>query len=433
MDQAVSRVFNEVDGLLADSEFIRLIIHIYQKHSNRRGLVNVFSFLKSNPHLLDALIANRLMGSFFSVGATELIHDVHVAMTKEKIPLDAVSYSILLRASARMGEKGRIISAYRLIIEEVTEKGKIKEALDVGFFNQTLKLLSKQQLVNEMKKVYVDMTRMGFEPNQMTFQVLLDTFSSMKKWKMLQEVFLKLKMSGLDIHANHYATMIYAAGKRRDLDLVHRYISDYKKLGITRTTRLYTSEFNALVSCFDTDAALSVYDEAIQDQSIELGNLFFINALLGFGKMKHVDAIGMTWELAKQRDVVEYPVLSAMLDAYARTHQFKKYVNAVSEAAEMNILVSKRDIAFFFERLPTHMERESFNSLCSLLPAELQPLTRNSEERKVVFRSLHRKTIVSKEEFIEFCNALAEMREKLTDKPRFYREKEDVLETESTF
>ena len=185
------------------------MIDIYTTMGQFNEGEKLYMKLKSSGIGLDVIAFSIVVRMYVKAGSLKDACSVLETMEKEKdIVPDIYLFRDMLRIYQQCGMMDKLNDLYFKILKSGV-------VWDQELYNCLINCCARALPVGELSRLFNEMLQRGFDPNTITFNVMLDVYAKAKLFNKARELFMMARKRGL-VDVISYNTIIAAYGRKRD-------------------------------------------------------------------------------------------------------------------------------------------------------------------------------------------------------------------------
>ncbi|CAK9168890.1 unnamed protein product [Ilex paraguariensis] len=171
---------------------------------------NIYLNLKSSGISLDIIAFSVVVRMYIKAGSLKDACSVLDTMDKQK---NIIPDIYLLRDMLRVYQRCSMVDKLSVLYYKILKSG---ITWDQEMYNCVINCCARALPVDELSRIFDEMLRLGFAPNTITFNVMLDVYGKSGLFKKARRVFWIARKRGL-VDVISYNTIVAAYGQSKDL------------------------------------------------------------------------------------------------------------------------------------------------------------------------------------------------------------------------
>ncbi|GAV77707.1 PPR domain-containing protein/PPR_2 domain-containing protein/PPR_3 domain-containing protein [Cephalotus follicularis] len=290
--------------------------------------------LKSSGTTLDMIAFSIVVRMYIKAGSLKEACSVLETMEKQKCVVpDVYLFRDMLRIYQQCGLLNKLADLYYEIL-------KTGVAWDQEMYNCVINCCARALPVDELSKIFDEMIHLGFAPNTITFNVMLDVYGKAKLFKKVWKFFWMAKRQGL-VDVISYNTIIAAYGQNKDLKNMSSTVEKMQLDGFSVSLEAY----NCMLDAYGKDGQMENFRSVLRriKESSSASDHYTYNIMINiYGEKGWIDEVADVLTQLKEcglgPDLCSY---NTLIKAYGIAGMVEDAVSLVKEMRQAGIVPDK--------------------------------------------------------------------------------------------
>lgn len=364
-----------------EDNLYHLLICSCKEASRYEDAVTFFNHMPKNGSYNNIHIACTMIDVFTCMGKYTEAEDLYIDLKKSGAPLDLVAYSVvvrmyikakklheaclvlemienndritpdiylfrdMLRTYQKCNMKEKLASSYYWILKSGIE-------LDEAMYNCIINCCGRALPVDEVSRLFDEMIRLGFAPNTITINVMLDIYGKARLFTKAKKLFHLACKQGL-ANVRSYNTMIAAYGQNRDFSKMSSLMQQMRSAGYQISLEAY----NCMLDAYGKANLLDEFSDILQKMKDARCNFdhYTYNTMINiYGRKGWIEEVSnVLKELREQGLELDLYGYNTLIKAYGIAGMAEEAVGLVQEMRSKKINPDK----VTYTNLVTAMQR----------------------------------------------------------------------------
>ena len=306
------------------------MIDIYSVMSLFPEAEQLYLELKSSGIALDMIAFSIVVRMYIKAGLLSKACSVLDMMDKQgDIVPDIYLFRDMLRIYQRCGMLGKLADLYYKILKSGV-------TWDQEMYNCVINCCARALPVDELSRLFDEMLQLGFSPNTITFNVMLDVYGKSKLFTKAKRLFWMAQKQGL-VDVISYNTIIAAYGQNKDFKNMSSTIRKMQFNGFSVSLEAY----NCMLDAYGKDKQMEIFRSVLQrmKESNLTSDHYTYNIMINiYGEQGWIDKVsGVLTELKEQGLGPDLCSYNTLIKAYGIAGMVEDAVHVVKEMRENGI------------------------------------------------------------------------------------------------
>ena len=306
------------------------MIDIYSVMSLFPEAEQLYLELKSSGIALDMIAFSIVVRMYIKAGLLSKACSVLDMMDKQgDIVPDIYLFRDMLRIYQRCGMLGKLADLYYKILKSGV-------TWDQEMYNCVINCCARALPVDELSRLFDEMLQLGFSPNTITFNVMLDVYGKSKLFTKAKRLFWMAQKQGL-VDVISYNTIIAAYGQNKDFKNMSSTIRKMQFNGFSVSLEAY----NCMLDAYGKDKQMEIFRSVLQrmKESNRTSDHYTYNIMINiYGEQGWIDKVsGVLAELKEQGLGPDLCSYNTLIKAYGIAGMVEDAVHLVKEMRENGI------------------------------------------------------------------------------------------------
>jgi pentatricopeptide repeat protein len=306
------------------------MIDIYSVMSLFPEAEQLYLELKSSGIALDMIAFSIVVRMYIKAGLLSKACSVLDMMDKQgDIVPDIYLFRDMLRIYQRCGMLGKLADLYYKILKSGV-------TWDQDMYNCVINCCARALPVDELSRLFDEMLQLGFSPNTITFNVMLDVYGKSKLFTKAKRLFWMAQKQGL-VDVISYNTIIAAYGQNKDFKNMSSTVRKMQFNGFSVSLEAY----NCMLDAYGKDKQMEIFRSVLQrmKESNCTSDHYTYNIMINiYGEQGWIDKVsGVLTELKEQGLGPDLCSYNTLIKAYGIAGMVEDAVHLVKEMRENGI------------------------------------------------------------------------------------------------
>ncbi|GMY35575.1 pentatricopeptide repeat-containing protein At4g30825, chloroplastic isoform X1 [Fagus crenata] len=306
------------------------MIDIYSVMSLFPEAEQLYLELKSSGIALDMIAFSIVVRMYIKAGSLSKACSVLDMMDKQgDIVPDIYLFRDMLRIYQRCGMLGKLADLYYKILKSGV-------TWDQEMYNCVINCCARALPVDELSRLFDEMLQLGFSPNTITFNVMLDVYGKSKLFTKAKRLFWMAQKQGL-VDVISYNTIIAAYGQNKDFKNMSSTVRKMQFNGFSVSLEAY----NCMLDAYGKDKQMEIFRSVLQrmKESNCTSDHYTYNIMINiYGEQGWIDKVsGVLTELKEQGLGPDLCSYNTLIKAYGIAGMVEDAVHLVKEMRENGI------------------------------------------------------------------------------------------------
>ena len=306
------------------------MIDIYSVMSLFPEAEQLYLELKSSGVALDMIAFSIVVRMYIKAGLLSKACSVLDMMDKQgDIVPDIYLSRDMLRIYQRCGMLGKLADLYYKILKSGV-------TWDQEMYNCVINCCARALPVDELSRLFDEMLQLGFSPNTITFNVMLDVYGKSKLFTKAKRLFWMAQKQGL-VDVISYNTIIAAYGQNKDFKNMSSTVRKMQFNGFSVSLEAY----NCMLDAYGKDKQMEIFRSVLQrmKESNCTSDHYTYNIMINiYGEQGWIDKVsGVLTELKEQGLGPDLCSYNTLIKAYGIAGMVEDAVHLVKEMRENGI------------------------------------------------------------------------------------------------
>lgn len=306
------------------------MIDIYSVMSLFPEAEQLYLELKSSGIALDMIAFSIIVRMYIKAGLLSKACSVLDMMDKQgDIVPDIYLFRDMLRIYQRCGMLGKLADLYYKILKSGV-------TWDQDMYNCVINCCARALPVDELSRLFDEMLQLGFSPNTITFNVMLDVYGKSKLFTKAKRLFWMAQKQGL-VDVISYNTIIAAYGQNKDFKNMSSTVRKMQFNGFSVSLEAY----NCMLDAYGKDKQMEIFRSVLQrmKESNCTSDHYTYNIMINiYGEQGWIDKVsGVLTELKEQGLGPDLCSYNTLIKAYGIAGMVEDAVHLVKEMRENGI------------------------------------------------------------------------------------------------
>uniref|UniRef100_A0A2N9HKQ3 Pentacotripeptide-repeat region of PRORP domain-containing protein n=1 Tax=Fagus sylvatica TaxID=28930 RepID=A0A2N9HKQ3_FAGSY len=306
------------------------MIDIYSVMSLFPEAEQLYLELKSSGIALDMIAFSIVVRMYIKAGLLSKACSVLDMMDKQgDIVPDIYLFRDMLRIYQRCGMLGKLADLYYKILKSGV-------TWDQEMYNCVINCCARALPVDELSRLFDEMLQLGFSPNTITFNVMLDVYGKSKLFTKAKRLFWMAQKQGL-VDVISYNTIIAAYGQNKDFKNMSSTVRKMQFNGFSVSLEAY----NCMLDAYGKDKQMEIFRSVLQrmKESNCTSDHYTYNIMINiYGEQGWIDKVsGVLTELKEQGLGPDLCSYNTLIKAYGIAGMVEDAVHLVKEMRENGI------------------------------------------------------------------------------------------------
>lgn len=241
------------NSLKPNLHIMSTMIDIYTVMNQFEEAENLYMKLKSSGVSLDMIAFSIVVRMYVKSGSLKDACSVlEIIDSRSDIFPDVYLFRDMLRIYQRLDMRDNLSDLYYKIL-------KTEIPLDQEMYNCLINCCARALPVDELTRIFDEMLQRGFEPNTITFNVMLNVYGKCRLFKKVSRIYRLAKRRGL-LDVVSYNTIVASYGKGKDLERMSSTVRKMQFNGFSVSLEAY----NCMLDAYGKKGEMEKFKDVLQ-------------------------------------------------------------------------------------------------------------------------------------------------------------------------